>query len=194
MFAVFIVNERQSLIMNSSLIYANIVHDMTQYSWDPKWVAHYNEAIWKSNNGQYSDAKKVLSLILNDATVNKKAEVSELYGDLIYSTSGSLDDVIRMYDRSLSSTPSERVTAKIAYIKMIQQQSKIGSGTTEKSPLSHSGSTLVELKKIELKKTAWERDKYLGNATSSAWLDRGDLERLIERAQSSWSTTITQDW
>lgn len=86
--------------------------------------------------------------------MNKKAEVSELYGDLIYSTSGSLDDVIRMYDRSLSSASSERVTAKIAYIKMIQQQSKVGSGTTEKSPLSHSGSTLVELKKIELKKTA----------------------------------------
>ena len=50
-----------------------------------------------------------------------------------------------------------------------------------------------DAKKAELQKTAWERDKYLGNTTSSQDGVRSDLQRLIESSQSD-SITVTQDW
>lgn len=116
-------------------------------------MIHYNEAIWRSGSGQYADAKRILAPLLNDTTVNKKAEIAELYGDLIYSTSGSLDDTIHMYERSLSFAPSDRVTAKIVYIKQVQAQ-KTGSGTTEESAKADSGSVMRDAKKLELQKSA----------------------------------------
>jgi hypothetical protein len=158
---VFIVAERESLIINSSLIYANLTHDMTHYSGDPAWVTRYNEAIWMASSGRYTDAKTLLAPLLNDTNISKKAEVAELYGDLIYTTSGSLDDVIHMYERSLSFAPSDRVTIKISYIKKVQQQNKNGSGVTENLSITtkeiqktDSGSRAREATKIELQNIA----------------------------------------
>ena len=179
----FGVAERASLATNSSLVLANLTHDMTHYAGDPAWVTRYNEAIWLSGSGRYAEAKKTLAPLLNDATIEKKAEIAELYGDLIYSTSGSLDDTIHMYERSLSFSPSDRVTTKIAYIQQIQQQNKTGSGNTEKSSKTDSGSREREAKKIELQKTAGERDKYLGNSILSRSGVQSDLQRLVESAQ-----------
>ena len=99
--ASFIVIERQMLITGVSLIYANLTRDMSHYTSDPAWVMGYNEAIWLSGSGRYSEAKTLLAPLLNDTTIIRRAEIAELYGDLIYSTSGTLDDTIRMYDRSL---------------------------------------------------------------------------------------------
>ncbi len=127
MLAVFVVIEREAIIRNGSLIYANIARDMTHYNGDPAWVSRYNEAIWLSGSGRYSEAKVLLAPLLNDTTIERKSEIAELYGDLIYSTSGTLDDTIHMYERSLSFSPSDRVTTKIAYIKQIQQQNRNGS-------------------------------------------------------------------
>jgi tetratricopeptide (TPR) repeat protein len=80
-------------------------------------VSRYNDAIWLSNSGRYTEAKALLAPLLNDTNISKKSEIAELYGDLIYTTSGSIDDTIRMYERSLSFSPSDRVTTKIAYIR-----------------------------------------------------------------------------
>lgn len=153
MFAVFVVTERSSLLTGSSLILANLTHDMAHYSGGPAWVVRYNEAIWLSGSGRYAEAKTLLAPLLNDTTIEKRADIAELYGDLIYTTSGSIDDTIHMYNRSLSFSSSDRLIAKIAYIKMIQQQSKTGSGTPEKSIKIDSGSVERETKKAELQKT-----------------------------------------
>lgn len=140
---------------------------MAHYSGDPAWVSRYNEAIWLANSGRYIEAKSLLAPLLNDTSIARKSEIAELYGDLIYTMSGSIDDTIRMYERSLSFSPSDRVITKIAYIRTIQQQSKTGSGNTEKSANTDSGSRAREATKIELQKIALERDKYLGNNISS---------------------------
>ena len=130
-----------------------MTQDMSKYVGGPTWVTRYNEAIWLSGSGRYSEAKTLLAPLLNDTTIMRRSEIAELYADLIYSTSGSLDDTIRMYDRSLSFSPSYRVTTKIAYIKHIQSQ-KTGSGNTEQSPKTDSGSVMRDAKKAELQKTA----------------------------------------
>ncbi len=156
-------------------------------------MTRYNEAIWLSGSGRYSEAKTLLAPLLNDTTIEQKSEIAELYGDLIHSTSGTLDDTIHMYERSLSFAPSDRVTDKIEYIKQMKVQ-KTGSGNTEKSTKTDSGSREREAKKVELQKTAGERDQYLGNSVSSQRGVRTDLQRLIESVQSSGGTIVTQDW
>ncbi len=115
--AIFVIIEHQALWNNGSLILANIAHDTWYYRGDSKWVIRYNEAIWLSQNGKYTEAKFLLTPLLNDTSVPNKAEVSELYGDLIYWSSGSIQDTLRMYERSIEFTPSDRVIEKIAYIK-----------------------------------------------------------------------------
>jgi hypothetical protein len=97
----------------------NIRQDVSWYQGDALWVTRYNEAIWLAKNKQYTEAKTALSPILNDLQNPKKAEISELYGDLIFSTSGTLADTLSMYERSLQFAPSERVSTKIEYIKKL---------------------------------------------------------------------------
>lgn len=162
---------------------------MAHYSGDPSWVMRYNQAIWLSQSGQYLDAKTLLAPLINDTTLSKKSEVAELYGDLIYHSSGSLDDILRMYERSLSFAPSDRIIDKIAYLKTLQKNPS-SSGTTEKSPKIDSESLIREAKKLELQKLSIERKNSLGT-TSSDLSIKSELQRLI---QSSGSSSITQDW
>ena len=152
----FIVIEKQALITGGSLIYANLTRDMSYYTSDSAWVTRYNKAIWLSRSGSYAEAKMLLAPLLNDTTIARRAEIAELYGDLIYTTSGSIDDTMRMYERSLSFSPSDRVTEKITYIRNKEQVKKnppnpLSQGGTQDSK---SGSIMLELKKAELQKTA----------------------------------------
>ncbi len=173
-----------------------MTRDMSQYSGGPTWVARYNEAIWLSGSGRYTEAKSLIAPLLNDSSIEQKPQISELYGDLLYYSSGSLDDVILMYERSLSYAPSTRVTVKIEYIKQIKSQ-RTESWSTDtvrtQSGKTDSGSIERDAKKTELQKISQDRAGYLGNSGLSSDGVRGELQRLIEYAQSG-SSTITQDW
>ncbi|MBC7503581.1 hypothetical protein H7169_01295 [Candidatus Gracilibacteria bacterium] len=194
--AIFTVVERQSLLVNSSLIMANMTHDMGQYSGGPTWVTRYNEAIWLSDKGRYAEAKSLIAPLLNDSSIDHQPQISELYGDILYYASGSLDDVIRIYERSLSYAPSNRVMTKIEYIKQIRSQ-KVGSGNTANTSTQSgnvdSGSIERDAKRAELQQISGKRAGYLDNSGLSSDGVRGELQRLIEYAQSG-SSTITQDW
>lgn len=174
----------------------NMTHDTTWYHGDDMWITRYNEAIWLSQNGQYKDAKILLTPLLNDTTIARKAEIAELYGDLIYSSSGSSGDTIRMYERSLTFAPSERVQYKIDYLKN-PLKPKTGSWNIEK-PSTNTGDTLSgasqrEAKKAELEKISTQRSEYLRNNIISTSDSRSTLERLVESAQSG-SIDVVQDW
>ncbi len=163
-------------------------------------MSRYNEAIWLSGSGQYSEAKSLIAPLINDTSLSKKPEIAELYGDLIFSMSGSLDDTIRMYDRSLSFSPSVRVSDKLRYMRQLQdtQSGSLGdtltlSGETASPSQTDSGSQEREAKKIELQKISSERDKYLGNTSSSQTSARSEIEKLIQSTRSG-DAPITQDW
>ena len=145
--------ERQSLITGVLLVYANLTRDMSHYTSDPAWVTRYNEAIWLSGSGRYVEAKSLIAPLLNDSSTEHQPQISELYGDILYYSSGSLDDVIHMYERSLSYAPSARVITKIEYITQLRVQ-KTGSGNTANSPTqsgsTDSGSIEREAKRSEL--------------------------------------------
>ncbi len=193
---IFVVLQSQNLWSSGSIVLMNMTHDTSWYHGNDMWITHYNEAIWLSHSWQYSEAKFALTPLLNDTTIPRKAEIAELYGDLIYSSSGSTWDTIRMYERSLSFAPSERVQSKIDYLKK-PAESKTSTGTTEKPKTNTgdtlSGSTEREAKKTELQKTATKRAEYLNNNVISANDSRSTLERLANSVQSG-SVDITQDW
>ena len=185
--------ERAALTANISLIMANMARDMSQYVGGPTWVVRYNQAIWLSGSGRYTEAKSLITPLLNDTNIVKRAEVSELYGDILYHSSGTLDDVIRMYERSLSYAPSDRVIAKIEYINRMRNQKTESGSTNTQSGNTDSGSIERDAKKAELQKISQERAGYLGNSGLSQDGMRGELQKLIEYAQSG-SSAITQDW
>lgn len=172
------------------------MHNSWYYQGDSKWVIRYNEAIWLSQNRKYTEAKFLLTPLLNDTSIPKKAEVSELYGDLIYSSSGSIWDSIRMYERSLEFQPSERVVKKIAYIKKMNPEKQISStGSKSETSSGKTDSWTLEknAKKEELIKTWEKRAEYLGNTISWDNISRNELQRLIESVQSG-SIEVVQDW
>lgn len=121
MLGIFALFEYQNLRINSSLVVANIIKDTRWYRGDADGIMRYNEAIWLSREGRYLESKTLLTPLLNDINFSKRAEVAELYGDLMYSMSGSREEVIRMYEHSLSFAPSDRILTKIAYIQNSKQ-------------------------------------------------------------------------
>lgn len=128
--------------------------------------------------------------------IPKKAEVSELYGDLIYSSSGSIWDSVRMYERSLEFQASERVVKKIAYIKKMnpeKQLSSTGSKFETSSGKTDSWTLEKNTKKEELIKTWEKRAEYLGNTILWDNISRNEIQRLIESVQSG-SIEVVQDW
>lgn len=195
-FTLFLLFESKNIWVNGSLILADLNRDISWYRGDTTWVMRYNEAIWLSQNGKYAEAKALITPLLNNTHISKRAEVAELYGDIIYYSSGSIDDTISMYERARSIDPSDRIIYKIASIKQ-KHNSQTGSWKIEKKPSSsekiHTWSQEIESKKVELQKIAKERDTSLGNNTLSAQESKNTLERLIESAQSE-SPIITQDW
>jgi len=116
-FAIFIVFEYKNLWINGSLIFANLKRDISWYRGDTTWVMRYNEAIWLSQNGKYTEAKSLIAPLLNTINISKRAEVAELYGDIIYYSSGSIDDTISMYERALSINPTDRIVYKIRTLR-----------------------------------------------------------------------------
>ncbi len=182
--------------MSWSIALMNITQDTSWYQGDIMWITRYNEAIWLAHNAQYKDAKFVLTPLLNDTTIPRKAEIAELYWDLIYSSSWSVEDSIRMYERSLTFSSNERVQSKIDYLRM-KTESKSGSWeikeTKTNTGTTLSGTTEKESKKAELQKTATQRAEYLSNNVISAGQYQSTLQQLIESAQSG-SVGIVQDW
>ena len=128
-------------------------------------MVSFNTAIEFAQEHKYTEAKLALSPLLNDANNPKKSEIAELYGDLIYASSGSLDDAQRMYERAFDASPRSRLTEKIALLRR-EQEAKTGSGREESSSQEHdtataSGQDSQALKKQELQKISSERSEYL---------------------------------
>ena len=185
----------KALFINTSLIIANLTGDASYFQWEEKWVTRFNQAVRLSKQGQFLEAKTILSPLLNDTTIPKKAEVAELYGDLIYSTSGSLTDTITMYERSLGFASNERITRKIEYIKQLQTKSEPvpAPDTNITNKPTSTGSEEIKNKKEELEKISKQRSDFLSNMTSSQTEIRSELQKLIEFAESG-SVQYNQDW
>lgn len=195
MLSIWTLLESKSLWDNGSLIIANIKQDISYYQGASTWATRYNEAIWLAKNGKYTQAKSLISPLLNDTTLPKKSEISEFYGDLIYAASGSIDDSIRMYERSLLFQQNERIKTKIDYIKNHMPKTLSGSITeTKVSSGSHQSWSLEKsIKKEELQKIGQQRANFLSNYTPSNDESQKNIKKLIELS-SSETLQFTQDW
>ncbi len=191
----FAVLEWRAIVENTTLTIANITGDPAYYHGDSPWIIRYNEAIRLADQKQYSEAKTKLTPLLSGISNPKKAEIAELYGDLLYTTSGSIDDAVRMYEKSIETTPNPRVSMKINYLKSKKTEpTNTGSQDKQSSTgTTATGSDEINKKKQELQKTSASRSDYLGNPSLSAQETRSELLRLIESAKTTVSPS-TQDW
>jgi len=101
-----------------------------------------------------------------------------------------------MYERSLEYKEVSRVQKKIEYIKNLQKipesATLSGEEINTQSPIQ-TGSTDIENKKKELNQISKQRSDFLSNSTASRSEIRGELQKLIEFAETGNSEYI-QDW
>lgn len=192
----YIVLDYRNILDTGWLILSNIYEDTSYYRGSEKWINKYNEAIWLTRNKKYSEAKSLIIPLLNNTNIDKKSEIAELYGDLIYITSGSINDSIHMYERSLSFASNDRINQKIEYLKS-QNIKKNNTGSIQDSPSqsgsNSSGSLEKNIKKQELQKIWKQRAEFLSNY--NPWSDgsKKNIEKLIESINSDEIYTI-YDW
>ncbi len=179
-------------IESGSLIVANITKNPDHYLWEDADIIGLNEAIWLSDEKKYIEAKNILLPLLNQAKPEYQSKISELYGDILSVSSGSVDDIIKVYERSYSYENIPRVMEKIQYFKNLAKKSE----STQSGLLSSStstGSFDADMRKKELNQISTMRSKYLNNGPTIEE-SRSELMRLIQESADSWTPTIRQDW
>ena len=112
-----------------SLVIANIVQDMRLSTSRDEWITRYNESIWLIRDARYTEALTSITPLLTDQTVTHRAEVVELYGDLLWTLSGSHDLIRNSYVTSLEYHPLDRVQKKLQLL----ENSATGSTATGSS-------------------------------------------------------------
>ncbi len=139
---------------NISLFVAANLQDMAYYIGQDEAIMKYNEAVLLAQDSQYSEAKSLLQLILNNEQLAQPADVYELYGDLVYQTRGSTGDVAVFYNRSLEYLDSERVREKIKLLDIIPQKSQdektVASTGSTNTPEDLTGAMLREQRRQEI--------------------------------------------
>lgn len=139
--------------------------------------------------------------MLYDPTITERAGAAEVYGDMLYKSSGSLRDVIRIYEYSLSVQDIDRVKTKITLLKSLEKTPDPESENTNSSPKNIYANTgiidtgsLDRTKKIqELQDLSATRWQYLRTDMSPVSSAQWEISRIIESLQTGTSATI-QDW
>lgn len=139
----------------------------------------YNESIILAQAGQYSDAHALLEGL--DVPWHQ-SEVYELYGDVLYLSSGTLDDIKKLYTLAYDTVPSDRLRQKISLLENpppFPESSDTASWDTNiESPRTDFGSgTDISQTLDTLEKNAHEKSKYLYPPN---WLPRPENEQLSD--------------
>ena len=181
------------LVEEGSLLLSNITKNPTYYRWEDTGLIWLNRAIWLSDEKKYTETKNILLPLLNQAKPEHQAQISELYGDILYVTSGSLDDIIKVYERSNWFENEPRVIKKIDYFKNLKQNTSNSWSTANTGSLStNSGSNETDIRKNELNTISKERSKYLNNWPT--WEESmSELTRMMQSVESE-NVWVRQDW
>ena len=197
----FIILEWGSLVNGFSLVLADITQNRGYYHGKNTWKPLYNEALRSAQSWNYTHAQSLLAPMLYDPTITERAGAAEVYGDMLYKSSGSLRDVIRIYEYSLSVQDIDRVKTKITLLKSLEKTPDPESENTNSSPKNIYANTgiidtgsLDRTKKIqELQDLSATRWQYLRTDMSPVSSAQWEISRIIESLQTGTSATI-QDW
>jgi hypothetical protein len=178
---------------NISLILVAYLKDSRYYIWQEVAIQNYNEAILLTEKGQYLEAKSLLQPILNTKDLHNPSDVYELYGDLVYSTSGNTGDTAVFYRRALEYRTSSRIEDKLRLLE-------INPPTQRQEPsLTQSWDAIAQPELDWLRSSRREELDSLQVSEADALDLYGSLQEpadIISRTLDVLSTgsTIVRDW
>lgn len=76
----------------------------------------YNQALEKAKTSDFLASREILSHI-SPESFSKKSAYYELFGDMLYISSGSMDNILTNYKKSFDLKKDERVEKKIALLE-----------------------------------------------------------------------------
>lgn len=131
--------------------------------------SHYNTALALAKEKKYDEAHVILEkLVQLNQKITAKERVYELYGDILYLSSGSKDDVKKLYVLARDIRPNDVLLVKIALLdgqslSSSENASGAVSNTGNIASPSGSGSDTSSLQSAldSLGKTESEKQKYL---------------------------------
>lgn len=156
-------------------------------------------ALELSQAKKYNEAHALLEWLTHGPLdVRLKDRVYELYGDMIYLSSGSSDDAKKLYILANDALPNTRLVKKIALLShtgTIENsssqipQSQTGMATT--GSLSASGQSILKSSLENLEQSESEKQKYLYPLNG---IPQSDTERLTDIRAFLDSGAERVDW
>ena len=161
--------------------------------------SEYNRALEFAQARRYSQAHVLLERLTHDPLdVRLKHRVYELYGDMIYLSSGSSDDVKKLYILAYDALPNTRLIQKIALLShtgMTENPSsqipQSQTGMTATGSQSASGQSLLKISLQSLEQSESEKQKYLYPING---IPQSDTERLSDIRAFLDSGAERVDW
>jgi hypothetical protein len=184
----------EKLWVQASLWRWVVAEDMSHYQGDSQSIERYNEAIFESNKWQYDAAWSLITPLLSDKNFEKRPELYELAGDILYKQWKISETILYYYQFSLTlQSPNLRVEKKIGLLQEPRPQAMSWS-TDASSGTTSSGSSPADevfLKKKEFQETSGKRNQYLDMHAS----EETPEERIIrESMQVLEGGKIQKEW
>lgn len=183
------------LIVQASLFRAVDNANMSYYVGDSQSIERYNEAIFESKKWNYDAAWSLISPLLSDKSFEKRGELYELAGDVLYKQWKTKETILYYYEFSRSLDISNlRVEKKIRLLSEEVRETMTGTTDTS-SGITASGasprSDELLLKKQELQELSGKRSDYLDIHAN----DETPEERIIrESMEVLWGGKIEKEW
>lgn len=191
--SVFSMIEHQNLLLVFAYISKN-----TSWRWsDHTEIYKYNESLLLAQSGNFLEAKSLLSPLINNPGIVPSDRIFELYGDILYSLSGSKDDVILLYKKSLTSAQNLRVEKKISLLVGTSSwKISENSGTWQDSAFSSwsktvSGEDMRESTKMELQRIQKQRKGLVNQDTIQSQDVKTKTQEVFQLLE--WGE-IKMDW
>ena len=182
---------------NLLLVAANISKDIWWYRWGNSEIRRYNESLWLAQSWSLLEAKSLLSPLIHTPGKVPPEQVLELYGDILYTLSGSRDDVATLYRQSLSYHQNLRVEKKLSLLAGTSSwQTSQANGSWQTSvfaswSLTVSGEHLREATRTELQKIQEQRK---GLVNQNAMQSQDIRARTQEVFQILDWGSVQKDW
>ncbi len=159
-------------------------------------IQNYHLALTEAKGGNLASSHAHLEkLVRAGLTSSIQDRIYELYGDILYLQSGSVNDDRALYIRALEYRPSDRLRQKLALL----EPTASGSGRIIPTPpvsqssgsLSSSGQSMVRMTLDRLEQSNAEKEKYL--YPLNAW-PPPDAERISDIREFLQSGVERVDW
>jgi hypothetical protein len=161
------------------LWYISQTGDFSKKFWLPGSIISFDQAIFLSQRWDYLSAQSLIGFLLDESDRIPPSRVYELYGDLVYSLSGTSENILPFYERAYIHEALPRIREKIEYLQLQKTQispSETGGLSLLQKTGSEIGTGKYDLYKKEIERLQQDRRNYMDFSASES-----DMGKMIDQ-------------